>query len=204
MTDLVTVPLPTIVGREDLFGKAVTSYQGTIPDVEILVYENYPTCGKAWLEGIQEGRGDYFLMGADDVEMHPGFWQAAKSAIDLGYLPAARILNTDGTLQSCGPWETEVINGTILTGGDFTRSPCFSRAQWEKLEPLVAPILGQIHYYTDNVFTWAGRLVGMETVIVRQFEYTHHLAEPGRGAGMTWNERMQADYKTYTDYIGSV
>jgi hypothetical protein len=200
---LITVPLPTIDGREQFFGDTVRSYEETA-NVELLVYENLPTCGAAWLKGIQEGTGDYFHMGADDVTMHPGWAEAATKVCDMGYLPAARILNTNGTLQSCGPWETELPNGTILHGDDFTRSPIFSRKQWQALEPLISPILAQLHYYSDNIFTWAGRKLGMQTVVCRGYEYTHHLAEPGRGAGMNWNERMQHDHALYLNYTRSV
>lgn len=192
-----------MTGREGYLAKAVQSYEETA-DVEVLLYTDLPCCGQAWLQGIQEGTGSYFHMGADDVEMHPRWWQDAVQACDLGYLPAARILNTDGTLQSCGPWGREVPNGAILHGEDFTRSPFFSRAQWERLEPLVAPILGQLHYFSDNVFTWAGRLLGIETVVVRGYEYTHHLADVKRGAGTTWEGRMEADHKLFTDYVRSV
>lgn len=200
---LITVPLPTVTGREDYLAATVKAYEATA-NVELIVYQDMPGCGPAWLEGIRQGTGDYSHMGADDVTMHPGWWKDAVRVCDLGYLPAARILNTDGTLQSCGPWGVEVANGTILRGpDDFTRSPFFSRAQWEKLEPLVAPFLAETHYFTDNIFTWAGRKLGMETVVVRSYEYTHHLADPGRGAGMSWEERMRHDHELYVDYTRS-
>jgi hypothetical protein len=200
---LVTIPIPTVTGREDYLAKALEAYHA-YANVETFVYKDLEGCGLAWIEGIKEGSGDYICVGADDTEFHPGWFPPAKRVIDIGHLPCARILNTDGTLQSCGPWETEMPDGHILTGEDFTRSPIFSRKQWEKLQPLVEPFLalGTI-YYTDNIFTWAGRRLGMQSVVVRKFEYTHHLASVKRGGGMTWEERMQKDHGLYMDYIRS-
>ncbi len=200
---LITVPLPTVTGREDFLERTIASYEATVPNLELLIYKDLPTCGAAWLRGIREGSGDLFQMGADDIEMHPGWWQAAKRAIDLNLLPAARVLNTDGSLQSCGPWEREMPDGALLRGEDFTRSPMFSRAQWEQLAPFIEGFLGRAHYYTDNVFTWAGRKVGMETVVVRGYEYTHHLADVKRGAGMSWDQRMEADHRLFVQHIQS-
>lgn len=196
---LITAPVPTVTGREAFLEETIRSYEETA-NIEVLVYHDLPTCGAGWLKGITEGTGEYFVMGADDITMHPGWWVEAARFADLGYLPCARILNTDGSLQSCGTWEQEMATGAIP---EFTRSPFFTRAQWERLEPLVAPILPELHYFSDNIFTWAGRKLGMETVVCRAYEYTHHLAPQKRGAGMTWNDRMAHDHATFMAYINS-
>ena len=193
---LITVPLPTISGREDFLKEAVASYE-RYANVEVLVYKDEPGCGTAWAKGAAAARGDYIHFGADDVEMRQGWWQAACRVIDMGYLPAARVLNTDGSLQSCGDWGVEMRDGAIP---EFTRSPMVSRQQWEQLAPLVVPFLEQAHYYTDNIFTWAGRKLGIETVVVRGYEYTHHLATWGRGAGMSWEQRMRHDHQLFLEY----
>lgn len=203
-TPLITVPMPTVTGREDYLAAAIKSYTETA-NTEVLVFTDLDGCGAGWAEGIAAGAGEYFHMGADDVEMHPGWWQAAQRVIDYGFLPAARILNTDGTLQSCGRWGEELPDGMMLSGpDDFTRAPTFSRAQWEKLQPLVEPFLRLgTHYYTDNIFTWAGNRVGIPTVVCRGFEYTHHLADVKRGAGMSWEDRMRHDHQLFIEYINS-
>lgn len=151
------------------------------------------------MKGIAEGSGDYFFMGADDVDAHHGWWQEPTRFTDLGFLPAARVLNTDGTLQSCGDWAVEMPTGSVPI---FTRTPFFSRAQWDTLEPLVGPVLADLHYFSDNIFTWAGRQLGIETAVSRSFLLTHHLAAAGRGAGMTAGQRMAHDHAVFQRYTG--
>ena len=139
-----------------------------------------------------QGGGEYIHFGADDVEMHPGWWEQTVRFCDRGFLPAPRVLNTDGTLQSCGDWAVEMRDGAVP---EFTRGPFVSRAQWDQLAPLVAPFLEAAHYFTDNVFTWAGRRLGMETVVCRRYEYTHHMAPQGRA-----DRRMAADHELFVQY----
>lgn len=204
---LITIPMPWVTGREDLLEDAITSIGLTLGrGADFHFFHDRAGCGEAWAEGIERGTGDYFFMGADDIQMHPGWWQAARKAADLGFLPAARVLNTDGSLQSCGRWETEFPDGYMLSGvgDDFTRSPFFSRAQWEQLRPLVLPFLqAGTHYFTDNIFSWAGNKLGMRTVVVRSYEYVHHLSEVKRGAGTTWQLRMAQDHQRYVDYTSN-
>lgn len=202
-TPLITVPMPTVTGREDLLQDALDSLLAT-STVDLHIVLDGKGCGEAWARGFEEGNGDYFFAGADDITMHPGWWQAAKRVADLGHLPVARVLNTDGSLQSCGRWQTEFPDGYMLTGtgDDFCRSPFFSRAQWEKLRPLVFPFLQipAIHYFTDNIFSWAGNRLGMRSVVARSYEYTHHLSDVKRGAGTTWERKMQQDHARFIDY----
>ena len=81
---------------------------------------------------------------------------------------------------------------------EFTRVPFVSREQWEKLAPLVRPFLETAHYYTDNIFSWAGRKLGMETTVCRSFELTHHLALVGRV-----ETRAAADQQRFLRYIAT-
>ena len=192
---MITAIVPTVEGREHYLEKCIASFG---QDVEVIVKHGFPTCGKAWLEGLNEATGDYLLGAADDFEMHPGWQVDATRFADMGYLPAPRILNTDGSLQSCGEWETEAMTGSPT---EFARTPFLSRAQWEIISPLVVPFLEQdVHYFTDNIFGWAGARHGMQTVVCRTFEFTHHLAPQRRGAGMSWADRMRHDYELFLAY----
>lgn len=174
---LITVPLPTVQGREHFYENAVSAYQ-RYANVEILTFRDYPGCGPAWAEGATGANGDYIHFGADDVEMHEGWWQAAAQVCDDGKLPAPLIYHTDGSLQACGgSWERMEPDATVTA---FTRGPFVSRAQWEQLAPLVVPFLENAHYWTDNIFTWAGNKLGMPTVNCHGYRYTHHLASQGR------------------------
>ncbi len=191
---LITVPIPTIKGREAMFKATCASYEQTA-NVQLIPFFDLTGCGPAWAEGADQAKGDYVHFAADDVTMHSNWWQKAAAYCDQGFLPAPRVLNTDGTLQSCGDNFQEMKEGAIP---EFTRAPFISREQWQKLRPLVRPFLLQAHYFTDNVFSWAGRRLGMQTVVCRSYEYTHHMAATGRR-----NERMETDYRLFMDYIGN-
>ncbi len=195
---LISIPIPTITGREDLFNIAVDTYERTA-NVEIIPFYNLPGCGPAWAEGADIAKGEYIHFAADDIIMHPGWWRKAVRYCDQGFLPAARIMNTDGTLQSCGNNNMEMKEGAVP---EFTRSPIVSRAQWKALAPLVKPFLLRAHYWTDNIFSAAGRTLGMETVVCRSYEYTHHMTQVGASDNQR-NTRMQQDFELYREYLGN-
>lgn len=136
---LLTIVVPTVDGREHWLERCLASYFATTPeDTQILVYRNRATCGIAWNEGIAEAAGAYVHLTADDIEAHPGWWKPAISATDLGWLPAPRILNGDGSLQSCGDAD-EQPDGTEC---EIARIPFASRAQLAQIGPML-----DIHYY---------------------------------------------------------
>lgn len=183
---LISIPLPTIAGREQWYERAVAAYVRTTPNVQVITIRDAPTCGEAWRRGLAMARGDYIHFGADDVEMHPGWWEAAVAVIDAGYLPAPRVVNSDGSLQTCGD-EREMEDGEIPA---FTRGPFVSREQWERLRPMIP-----LHYFTDTWVTFRGRQIGIETVVCRGYEYTHHSAAEGR-----MDCRMRPDRQAFEAY----
>lgn len=187
---MISVVIPTIVGREHLLAKTLASYRAT--NTQLIVIKNKPTCGEAWAEGAKQAEGEYLHFSADDIEAHPNWWGQAALLAELGFLPAPRIVNTDGSLQSCGDWAVEMRNGAIPA---FTRVPFMSKEQWAQIGPLATPFLEKAHYYTDNIITWAGRKLGMETVVCRTYELTHHLAGQGR------LDRMRQDHELFMSFI---
>ena len=200
---MISVVIPTIAGRETLLADCRRAYQDTLQgvDSEIIVVEDRPTCGEAWVHGADQAQGDHIHFSADDLVPHPGWWQAAVSVTDLGFLPAPRILNTDGSIQSCGgsdSWETEGRTGEAT---DFSRIPFLARQQWDLIRDLVVGLLPHIHYYTDNLLSAAGRIRGVRTGIHRDYLFTHSLAASGRGAGMTWQQRMLADEQRFREWL---
>lgn len=186
--------------------RAIAAYE-KFANVEIIVYTDLPGCGPAWARGADAAQGDYIHFGADDVEMHGGWAEAAIETVDRGYIPAPRVLNTDGSLQSCGGsdgWETEHETGEWA---DFSRGPVISRDWWQTIRALAAPFLEQTHYFTDNCISFTARLYGIETGVHRGYEYTHHLAQQSRGAGMSWNDRMHHDrdiFELYASYADAL
>jgi hypothetical protein len=104
--------------------------------------------------------------------------------VDQGQLPAPRILNTDGSLQSCGDLVEEVPSGTVI---DLNRIPFASREMMEVIYPILP-----VHYASDSWFSHRGREEGWPSVVTREFLFYHHFAPEGR-----LDHRLMDDMRTY-------
>lgn len=169
---LISVVVPTIDGREHWLRKACLSVVRATPLVEWLEYRNLPTCGAGWNKGIEDATGDYLLFFADDLEAHPGWLEPAVAALDRGVIPCPRILNTDGSLQSCGTFADEAEDGTPSV---VARVPFLTRDMALQMFPLF-----ENHYMGDHWITWKGEQLGWPTLVVRDMVFTHHFAGEGR------------------------
>src|SRR3990172_8698822 len=109
MTPVLSIVIPTIAGREHWLRVALKTFEKTTPvSYETLIFKDRPVCGIAWNEGIEQARGDYILLAADDLEPLPGWYEAGLSSLERGDIPSARILNSNGSLQIMGDWIEEV------------------------------------------------------------------------------------------------
>lgn len=169
---LITVVTPTVTGREQWLEKALRSIQRTTRSYEILTYLDLPTCGAGWNRGIEEAKGDLILLYADDLEAHGGWWQAGMLQHSYQVIPCPRILNGDGTLQSCGSYPTEAEDGTTSV---VARVPFLTRALAEAMWPIFPN-----HYMGDHWITWRGEQLGWPTLVTREMVFTHHFAMEGR------------------------
>lgn len=169
---LISVVIPTISGREHWLEKAVASIEATCDSHEILIYKDKPTCGAAWNVGIRDASGDYILLFADDLEAHPGWWQAGVAALERGTIPCPRILNPDGTLQSCGTFAEEAEDGTPSV---VARVPFLTWDLADRMWPIF-----ENHYMGDHWITHRGLELGCPTLVVRDMLFTHHFAQEGR------------------------
>jgi glycosyltransferase involved in cell wall biosynthesis len=184
---LISVIVPTIDGREKWLDRCHASYSAWTPtNFEFIVVRNEKTCNRAWNIGIEQSSGDYIHLSADDIEAQPGWWQTGIQWIEKGYLPAPRILNPDGTLQSCGDGDWETPTGTKT---ELTRVPFFSREQMEKAK--IYPII-KTHYCGDLYVTHRGAMAGYRTVVVREMQFIHSFANVGR-----LDERLSNDYAIF-------
>lgn len=202
---MVSVIVPTISERATFLAACKAAYAAhTEAEHEVIVIRDKSVCGAAWVEGAQKATGDFIHFSADDLCPLPGWDVAAIGVCERGYLPAPRILNDDGTLQSCGGtdgWETELPTGQET---DFSRIPFLSREQWDRISDMVTPFLQQTHYFTDNAIGWCANLLGIPTGVHRDYLFTHSLAEPGRGAGTSWENRMILDGQVFSRFVGEV
>lgn len=191
---MITVIVPTISSRSHWLDRCKVSYAAHTTDYELIVVPDQPDCGTAWLLGVEKAQGDYIHFSADDLEAHQGWWQAAVETVKEGALPAPLIYYPDGTVQSSGgSWEQTEPDGKRT---DFTRIPFVSRRQWEQLGPLITPFLEYgPHYYTDNIFSWAGAKHWVLTRNCHGYKFTHHSATEGRNEA-----RMSTDGALYDNY----
>lgn len=180
---ILSVIIPTITGREHWLARALASIRETVVGYEILIYTNEPSCGVGWNKGIEEARGDYILLFADDLEAHEGWYAAGVAALEQGIIPCPRILNPDGSLQSCGTYAEEAENGTPSV---VARVPLLTHEMAEALYPIFDK-----HYMGDHWITWKGEQLGWPTQVVREMVFTHHFAMEGR------IDSLSADVKAY-------
>jgi hypothetical protein len=196
---MITVVVPTIVGREEHYARCVAAYESrTSQPINIITLHDYPTCGEAWNAGAElaDGEGDYLHFTADDLEPHDGWDVPAMQAVKHGALPAPRIVRADGTLDYCGYHGVELPDKAIV---QMSVIPFMSWEQWEKIGPGLP-----IHYFSDNYISWRGHQAGYPTVVRRAFAFTHHWAQPGRGAGMTYQQRMEHDKALFAAAVAEV
>lgn len=187
----ITVVVPTITGREDHYARCIEAYQTRSHfDLNLVTVKDLPTCGEAWNRGAAVGApGDYLHFSADDLEPHQGWDIAAMEVVDAGQLPAPRIVNPAGELDYCGDHGVDHPDGVQV---QMSVIPFMSWAMWGRIGPSL-----NTHYFTDNYLSWRGYRAGYPTVVKRAYAFTHHWAQPGRGAGMTVAERMAHDRQVF-------
>lgn len=169
---MISVVVPTVDGRARWLERAYESIERTTPSFEWLQYDNLPTCGAAWNIGILEARGEHILLFADDLEAHPGWLEAGLDALSRNVIPCPRILNADGTLQSCGSTAEEMPDGIP---SDVCRVPFLTRHMAQTMHPIF-----ENQYMGDYWISWRGKFLGWPTLVVREMQFTHHFAQEGR------------------------
>jgi hypothetical protein len=169
---VISVIIPTIRGREEWLERTIAAYERTTENYELIVLNDFPTCGQAWNAGLLQAKGEYLHLSADDLEPHVGWWEAAVQSLTWNHLPCPRILNTDGSLQSCGPDAYEKPN---MTPSDVARIPFFPQSLLEHLYPIF-----EEQYCGDYWVSWKASQAGWPTLVNRRMVFTHHLVTEGR------------------------
>lgn len=187
---MISIVVPTIKGREDHLERCLAAYaRRTVSPHEIIVIKDRPVVGVAWNDGAEEARGEYLHFTADDLEPHDGWDVPAVEAMDAGYMPSPAVYEPDGSRSFCGVWQGDYADWAHCKESNV---PFMSRQVWE----IIGPVL-PVHYYSDNWISWHARQHGYQHVVRREYAFTHHWAQVGRGAGMTQDERMAVDRQTY-------
>jgi hypothetical protein len=161
----------------------MASIRETTPHHEFLIYKDLPTCGEGWNRGIEDSNGTTILLFADDLEAHEGWWLAGQLSLSLGHIPCPRILNPDGTLQSCGTFAEEAEDGTPSV---VARVPFLKREMAKAMYPILPN-----HYMGDHWITWKGEQLGWPTRVNRSMVFTHHFAMEGR------KDTLASDVRAY-------
>lgn len=182
----ITVVIPTVSGRETDLARCLDAYRSrSTHDIEIATFLDFATCAEGWNAGAKFAKGGYLHFSADDLEPHEGWDVAAVEACEAGVLPAPRIVNPSGALDYCGVHGVEMEDWARV---QMSVVPFMPLDLWAQIGP-VPPI----HYYSDNYVSWRAARAGWPTVVRRGFAFTHHWAQPGRGAGMSYEQRMAHD-----------
>jgi len=182
----LSIVIPTVDGREKSFSRCMAAYADTIPmgvETQYLIFDNRPTCGIAWNEGIAKANGDYIHLSADDLEPLPGWYEAAVAKCEAGFIPSPRILKPDGSLESCGWDALEHADGEITP---FSRIPFAPREWFERMGPML-----ETHYMNDYYFGDLARSVGIQSIIARDYLFIHHHEMTGR------LDRLKEDWAAY-------
>jgi hypothetical protein len=187
---LITVVIPTIKERAHWLAKCQAGYHMTTGAIRVeqIVIEDRETCAIAWNEGIEQARAPYIHLTADDIVPHKGWYQAALAATEAGFAPAPLILNSDGTVQSCGNGANRQRDGALA---EISRIPWGTRDLFQQ----IGPFPEDMHYYTDNWFSWAARRAGVETRVKQDYLFTHHLAPERREMA---DQRLHSDGEKFT------
>ena len=183
---MISIVIPTIRGREEHFERCVAAYESrTVETYEIIVERDHPAVGPAWNAGAARATGGLLHLTADDLEPHDGWDQAAINTVQQGFLPAPRVVNQNGQLDSCGLHGVEMEDGAVVP---MSVVPFLPTSLWAEIGPCLP-----IHYFTDNWISWRAARAGWSTRVRRGYGFTHHWAQVGRGAGMTYQQRMTHD-----------
>lgn len=187
---MISVLIPTLPERAHWLDRTVALYRERTTNVEILT----STDGSSWGEAInlltKQASGDYLHLSADDSwPASDGWWQPAIEAVNAGHVACPRVVNMDGSLQSCGAWRREMDDWEPFS---FSRWPVFSREMWDAVGPCI-PTTG----YADVYLSQRASEHGWTPVVRRGYELVHAYAPEGRRSKKT----CAAEERAYAEAV---
>lgn len=182
MAPTVSIIIPTITGREESHARCVASYKATKPAgiiLQLITVPDRPDCGTAWNDGAAVATGEYLHITADDIEAHPGWLEAALTALEHGYVPSPVLdLPWGGTDGDIGP-DGEPARMTPL--------PFLRREDW--------PGSPAIHYWSDVAVSERLHAAGHDIRWCHAYRFTHHRVQDQARRAM--ERRFTQDKATY-------
>lgn len=193
----VSVVIPTIPGREDLFEQTVAAYrEAQSVELEIIAPKGFASIGEAWAAGAAKATGEFVHLSADDVIPSASAIGAGVRKVSAGVYPSPRVLNADGTLHSCGTMGGGMLLPEAPTGTPCAASPFpFFRAQHA---PTLLKDFPPIHYYADDLLGHRARCIGLSVEACREYEFTHLEGTVGRSAVAA---RSMFDRQTFLEAV---
>lgn len=169
---MLSVVVPTIVGREDSLERTLRAYQATGPeDMQIVVVRDRANWPAACNRGYKLSAGEVIHFSADDIEPLPGWWQEVLPYLEEhDELPAPKVLNHSAD----GEWDN-AIDGPNGATPHFTRVPIMTRSQYKRIGAWP-----EIDYGADVWVSERGRALGIETRMFHSYAFVHHWNQVGR------------------------
>ena len=168
----VSIVIATVRGREKELEQNVAALHASAGEneFEIIVIRDHSSIGQAANTGVAAASGEYIALIADDMIPHPGWFEAAKLAADLGYYPAPRIDNPDGSVLATG----SMGGGWIMTDCADWAPVCSSQLAFMKREAWadIGPSL-EIGYYMDDYLSARARAAGLIVAYREGYRFTH-------------------------------
>lgn len=199
VTPVIDVVVPTVEGREDSLARCIASYEENTAGgvLNFIVVHDEPTCGLAWMKGMEQSKAPYVHLTADDLEVTSPTWAGVCiETVDAGELPCPIVRRLDGSVESCGgnmnaPACLISEMQPDRTPVDFTVLPFYSREQAERIGMTAG------HYMTDVFASHRGRQLGYETVVRHGYELVHHRSDVGR------REPDPEDHRLYNEAMAA-
>jgi hypothetical protein len=207
----ILVVCPTITGREEGFLKCVEDYKRTLQghDVDFINPLDRPSWGVGINDALieaHESEGsleqyDYIHLTSDDIEPHDGWLDAAVEALGKGMYPAPLLLNPDGSVAGFGHGDANMMDTSTDWKPTLTSVvPTITPIMWRLMGPMI-PIM----YFTDDYLSHRARNIGMPTVAVKAYSFTHHHSDvlPTVDGMKTRQERLRHDHVLYQLYLST-
>lgn len=189
---MLSIICPTVAGREASLERCRRSYaHHTHVPYEFIVITNEPTCGAAWIQGAALASGRYLHFTADDLEVTSSSWlTTAAIALKLGYYPAPVIRFPDDHPERAGLIDYGGPKFSEASHPDWTYYPISVIPTMYKHQYDEWGMHSDLHYFSDNWFSFVARELGVETVVRTGYEFVHHYAPRSHDLGS--NESLKA------------